>query len=179
MLFLFLILLGCTVVIYSQPNANALLLKKKNTTVQKFFPEQFILFQTNDDYNLGKIEAISLQSISLQIITIKKEKSELGLNVRDTMLGATTVFLLKEISGIYVSKKQKHDGVYFTESSQDKTSIKSITAPKNEAFYETYWNTGEAGYLVTTAFHTLMGKKGKKKMKDMRKIGKKYRLVVL
>lgn len=179
-LYLVLVFLVCTSDIRSQGNAHVLMVKKNSKTVQKFFPEQPILIETSSGYALGKIEAISPQFLTIQMMTIQKKKSALGLMVRDTsLLGSANIIALDAITGIYLSKGNHNDGVYFTEASQNKTSVKSITAPKGEAFYDTYWNTGEAGYLVTAVLNTLIDKTGKKKIKDMRKIGKKYRLVVI
>lgn len=172
-------LLGCSSVINSQTNANILLLQKNNRTLQKFFPEQFIFFQSGSGLVLGKIKSINPQSLTIQIVTIQEKKSDYGTNVRDTILERPNPFSINAITGVYLPKGKKSDGIYFTETFLNKTSIKSITAPKGEAFYDTYWNTGEAGYLATAAFNTMLDIIGKKKIKDMRKIGKKYRLAVI
>jgi|LakMenE18May11ns_1017448.scaffolds.fasta_scaffold9790496_2 hypothetical protein len=172
-------LLGCTSVIYSQTNTHVLLLKKNNRTFQKFFPEQFIFFQSGSGLVLGKIQSINPQSLTIQIVTIQEKKSDYGTNVRDTLLKPANPFSINAITGVYIPKGQKSDGIYFTETFLNKTSLKGITAPEGEAFYDTYWNTGEAGYLATAAFNTMLDKIGKKKIKDMRKIGKKYSLAVI
>jgi hypothetical protein len=177
--FFLLFLLGCTSVIYSQTNAHVLLLKKNNKTLQKFFPEQFIFFQSGSGSVLGKIISLNPHALTIQIVTIQEKKSNYGTNVRDTLLESVNPFSINAITGVYLPKGEKSDGIYFTETFLNKTSLNSITAPEGEAFYGTYWNTGEAGYLATAAFNTMLDKIGKKKIKDMRKIGKKYRLAVI
>jgi hypothetical protein len=163
----------------TQAPYSALLVKKNKKTKAKFYPGQSISLQVNGKTMVGLINRIESDGIIVSPQSIHANMHAYGLPVKDTVFSRSAHLLLSSISAIFIPKRYKNDGVYFTERSQSATSVENISAQKGKQFYDTYWNTGEAGYIATAAVNTFFLKKKRKTPKGMNAVGKRYILVVI
>jgi hypothetical protein len=157
----------------------SLLLKRNHKTMAKFYPGQSISLQTNGNTMVGVINEIVTDGIVVRPKRINPTMTAYGIPGKDTVFMETSQLSLASISAIYIPRRYKNDGVYFTERSQSATSVENISAQKGKQFYDTYWNTGEAGYIATAAVNTFLSKKKTKKPKGMKALGKRYRLYII
>jgi len=163
----------------AKAQSTSLLLKRNQKTKAKFYPGQSISLQTNGKTMVGVINEIYADGVLVSPQKINATMTVYGVPGKDTILMETAHLPLSSISAMYIPKRYKNDGVYFTERSQSATSVENISAQKGKQFYDTYWNTGEAGYIATAAVHTFFSKKKTKKPKGMKAMGKRYRLYII
>lgn len=156
-----------------------LLLQKKGKTMKKFFAGQPIFYQVEAGISFGRIVVIENNQIKVMQHNIQEKKTAWGTLQSDTIAQGITNITLTDLKGVYYNKVDPSPTVNFTEKDYDPGELNNLNAPKNQNYFNTTWNTGEVGYLFSNALNEFLENNNRRKMKGMRRLGKKYRLVLI
>ena len=104
--FVLMISFMCVFSCAAQPS-DILILKKNQRTLQTFFPENEIDFNTNSGYYSGVIKSINHDSLFLIYYDIKQMPTNLGVYILDTVAKYPFAVNYKEITGFGKNKNNK------------------------------------------------------------------------